>query len=265
MSDTEKTAQVPPPVQDDDNYHGLANGSQDGDSTEGQKAAANSMSDPSAFPEGGAKAWLTVAGSSACLFVSFGWINCVGVFQEYYQTHQLKQYSASDVAWIPALQSKGVLPASALPRLGLTSCHSFLHVVWRALCGQSLRRLRPSLPPGHGRLPSRFRLDDDEHIKKILPIPPQPSHLLCNRSLDGFLPRIYMRIDMVLRKARRILRPGRSRLIPRRRHYAHHGHSSDSRSRFRLGNADLRLPDTGSAHLRKPNGALSHRALEAPV
>ncbi|MCJ1428107.1 hypothetical protein MMC29_006015 [Sticta canariensis] len=69
-----------------------------------EKPGANPWMDPKAFPEGGAAAWLTVAGSSACLFVSFGWINCVGVFQEYYQTHQLAQYSPSDIAWIPALQ-----------------------------------------------------------------------------------------------------------------------------------------------------------------
>lgn len=67
--------------------------------------------DPTAFPDGGKTAWLTVAGSSACLFVSFGWINCVGVFQEYYSTHQLRQYTESDIAWIPALQSK-VIPST---------------------------------------------------------------------------------------------------------------------------------------------------------
>jgi hypothetical protein len=60
--------------------------------------------DPKSFPDGGAKAWLTVAGASACLFVSFGWINCIGVFQDYYQTHQLRQYSPSEIAWIPSLQ-----------------------------------------------------------------------------------------------------------------------------------------------------------------
>lgn len=66
----------------------------------------NSTQEARLFPEGGIKAWLTVAGASACLFVSFGWINCVGVFEEYYLTHQLSQYTPSKVAWIPALQSR---------------------------------------------------------------------------------------------------------------------------------------------------------------
>ena len=69
-----------------------------------EKPPMNPWMDPKSFPDGGAKAWLTVAGASACLFVSFGWINCVGVFQDYYQTHQLRQYSPSEIAWIPSLQ-----------------------------------------------------------------------------------------------------------------------------------------------------------------
>lgn len=64
----------------------------------------NPWMDPSSFPDGGSQAWLTVAGAAACLFVSFGWVNCVGIFQDYYQTHQLKEYSPSNVAWIPSLQ-----------------------------------------------------------------------------------------------------------------------------------------------------------------
>ena len=92
-----------------------------------QKPAESPWMDPKAFPEGGAQAWLTVAGASACLFVSFGWVNCVGVFQEYYETHQLKEYSASDVAWIPALQSMGRFSIDHLARLSLlTNEQSFL-------------------------------------------------------------------------------------------------------------------------------------------
>lgn len=79
------------------------------DTEKAEKPPPNPWMDPKSFPDGGAKAWLTIAGSSACLFVSFGWINCVGVFQEYYQTNQLKDYTASEIAWIPALQSRSFL------------------------------------------------------------------------------------------------------------------------------------------------------------
>lgn len=100
-----------------------------------EKPAANPWMDPKSFPDGGAKAWFTVAGSSACLFVSFGWINCVGVFQAYYQTHQLKQYSPSDIAWIPSLQSK----SSPFNRMPFADNDSLLHVVLRTICWQNFR------------------------------------------------------------------------------------------------------------------------------
>lgn len=72
-----------------------------------EKAAAASLapSRPEDFPDGGAKAWLVILGGWCCLFVSFGWITSIGVFQDYYQSHQLKDYSSSEVAWIPALQA----------------------------------------------------------------------------------------------------------------------------------------------------------------
>ncbi|KAK2601903.1 hypothetical protein QQS21_004590 [Conoideocrella luteorostrata] len=56
-------------------------------------------------PDQGAAAWLTVAGGFGLLFVSFGWITCIGVFQDYYQTHQLSSYSSSTIAWIPSLET----------------------------------------------------------------------------------------------------------------------------------------------------------------
>jgi len=37
--------------------------------------------------------------------VSWGWINCIGVFQDYYMENLLKQYSPSTVAWIPATET----------------------------------------------------------------------------------------------------------------------------------------------------------------
>ena len=51
------------------------------------------------------KVHLSTSSNSYYRFVSFGWINCIGVFQEYYQTHQLRNYSSSTIAWIPSLEA----------------------------------------------------------------------------------------------------------------------------------------------------------------
>jgi hypothetical protein len=59
---------------------------------------------PADFPDGGLEAWLVVLGGWCALFVSFGWINCIGIFQEYYQIHLLSQYSPSTVSWIPSME-----------------------------------------------------------------------------------------------------------------------------------------------------------------
>lgn len=75
------------------------------DAEKALEPAPPSMMDPNSFPEGGSEAWLTVAGSSACLFVSFGWVNCIGVFQNYYTADLLRGTSPSKVAWIASLQS----------------------------------------------------------------------------------------------------------------------------------------------------------------
>lgn len=87
--------------------------------------------DPNAFPDGGFQAWFCIAGGWCTVFSSFGWVNCtmkvfvlryplcvfffffffsltrlsgIGVFQDYYQAHQLASYDPSDVAWIPATE-----------------------------------------------------------------------------------------------------------------------------------------------------------------
>ncbi|KAF5015233.1 hypothetical protein F66182_13508, partial [Fusarium sp. NRRL 66182] len=65
---------------------------------------------PPEAPEGGTKAWLSVLGASAALFTSFGWTNCIGLFQEEYQSNQLKEYSSSTVSWITSVQSLNVIP-----------------------------------------------------------------------------------------------------------------------------------------------------------
>ena len=51
-------------------------------------------------PDGGLDAWLAVFGGFCCFFVSFGWVLSIGVFQAYYQDHQLQDYSSSETSWI---------------------------------------------------------------------------------------------------------------------------------------------------------------------
>jgi hypothetical protein len=55
-------------------------------------------------PDGGTWAWLCVLGAWCTSFCSFGWLNSIGAFQEYYETGPLKDYSASTISWIPSLQ-----------------------------------------------------------------------------------------------------------------------------------------------------------------
>ncbi|KAH8649808.1 major facilitator superfamily domain-containing protein [Xylariales sp. PMI_506] len=55
-------------------------------------------------PDGGIKAWSVVFGAWCVSFCSFGWLNSVGVFQEYYAAGPLREYSDSTIAWIPSLQ-----------------------------------------------------------------------------------------------------------------------------------------------------------------
>ncbi|KAK7205747.1 putative monocarboxylate permease [Myxozyma melibiosi] len=55
------------------------------------------------YPEGGLAAWLTVAGAFCCMFCAYGWANAIGVFQDYYKTHQLSHLSESTISWIGSL------------------------------------------------------------------------------------------------------------------------------------------------------------------
>jgi MFS family permease len=59
---------------------------------------------PADFPDGGLEACLVVLGGWFCLFCSFGWINCIGVFQQYYQQHLLLGYASSTISWIPSME-----------------------------------------------------------------------------------------------------------------------------------------------------------------
>ncbi|KAK9475360.1 MFS general substrate transporter [Dipodascopsis tothii] len=53
----------------------------------------------------GLRPWLIVVGGFSAQVCSFGYINVVGIFQEYYQTHQLQLMTPSTIAWIGSVQS----------------------------------------------------------------------------------------------------------------------------------------------------------------
>ncbi|PKS12587.1 hypothetical protein jhhlp_000795 [Lomentospora prolificans] len=108
-SGSEKTATTYPPVKPEpgENAAYSLSTSENGESTANsdfEDAAAQACSPISDAPDGGAAAWLVVLGAWCTLFCSFGWINSVGAFQEFYQNDLLRGYSPSTIAWIPSLQ-----------------------------------------------------------------------------------------------------------------------------------------------------------------
>lgn len=54
--------------------------------------------------DGGLQGWLTIAGAFCAMFVQFGLNNAFGVFQAYYEEHQLKEYSSDTIGWIGGIQ-----------------------------------------------------------------------------------------------------------------------------------------------------------------
>lgn len=58
------------------------------------------------FPEGGLRAWLCVGGSFCITFITFGYLNSFGVFQEYLGSSggPLADYNDSTIAWIVGVQ-----------------------------------------------------------------------------------------------------------------------------------------------------------------
>ncbi|EAW14582.1 putative MFS monocarboxylate transporter (Mct) [Aspergillus clavatus NRRL 1] len=72
--------------------------------TEKHNVAATVEEDSRGQMDEGPRAWTVVAGAWCCLFCGFGWVNAIGIFQEYYQHNQLRNYSASSISWILSLE-----------------------------------------------------------------------------------------------------------------------------------------------------------------
>ncbi|KUL83909.1 hypothetical protein ZTR_06852 [Talaromyces verruculosus] len=126
----------PPPKQDDVSDLGLEKTAPTHRVPEAKKNDA---------PDGGMQAWSVVLGSWCVLFCSFGWINSIGVFQNYYKATLLSQYSDSTIAWITSLQIffmyamgpvSGYLYDNYGPRYSLL-LGTFLHVFGLMMCSIS--------------------------------------------------------------------------------------------------------------------------------
>ena len=71
---------------------------------------------PADFPDGGLEAWLVVLGGWCALFCTFGLINCVGVFVQYYSNGPLASYGASTITWITSMQVAVMTGGNAIVR-----------------------------------------------------------------------------------------------------------------------------------------------------
>jgi hypothetical protein len=62
-----------------------------------------SPADSQPFPEGGLEAWSVVAGAFFMFLPSFGLMNSVGTFEDYWRGNQLSSYTTRDIGWIPSI------------------------------------------------------------------------------------------------------------------------------------------------------------------
>lgn len=119
------------------------------------------------FPDGGIKAWSIAIGTSLVLFCTMGMINTYGVFQAYYQTHQLANVSPSDISWIGSLQvfflfSSALVGGPLFDRYGAKVSPSSPYT------STQFSRFYPGHSPSHRHL--HLLLDDDQSLQEVLAI-----------------------------------------------------------------------------------------------
>ncbi|KAL2822619.1 major facilitator superfamily domain-containing protein [Aspergillus granulosus] len=64
------------------------------------------------FPDGGWRAWGVALGNSGVMLCTLGYVNSWGVYQAYYQGHQLSSSTSSAISWIGSLQTFFMFSAS---------------------------------------------------------------------------------------------------------------------------------------------------------
>lgn len=114
MSTTDTENQVP---EQNANRGSTATAGRDGEKTH------TKTDDFGPAPDGGLRAWLVAAGAGFVLFAGLGYVNAIGVFIQYYLTHQLRDKSPDDVAWIGSITAflqlaVGAVAGPAFDRFG---------------------------------------------------------------------------------------------------------------------------------------------------
>ncbi|KAG2015229.1 monocarboxylate permease, variant 2 [Coprinopsis cinerea AmutBmut pab1-1] len=56
------------------------------------------------IPDGGTEAWLTVLGATLVQYITFGYVNAFGVYQDYYVRVYLTRHTPSEIGWIGGAQ-----------------------------------------------------------------------------------------------------------------------------------------------------------------
>ena len=131
--------------------------------------------------EGGAKAWLSLIGASLAMFVSFGWVNCIALFQAEYETNYLKQYSSSTVSWIPSMEC--TFPKQSVGNYA--NFVSLLHAFHVSVGRYFVRQLWSPTSHCYWDLHAHFRTHDGQYFNRILSVCSQSICLLWYWSIFG--------------------------------------------------------------------------------
>ena len=108
----EKSPEQPPPPGEQSDVEKPEKGGLNNDRDNGNLTSRSGTATPGSdapppyeetYPEGGLRAWLVTFGSFCGMGAVFGLINSAGVFEAYFKSNQLSEYSHSQIGWIFSL------------------------------------------------------------------------------------------------------------------------------------------------------------------
>ena len=140
------------------------------------KSNTNELPD---VPEGGTKAYLAILGAFTGMFVSFGWVNCIALFQAEYEINRMKDYTTSEVSWITSIECRIVL----IGQNELLTHHSFLHALRFPTQWPTLRSIWPTPPHRNWDFHACLWSHDGNSLQQILSVCVKSVGTLWNRSI----------------------------------------------------------------------------------